>query len=152
MLLLTPYCSKLLLIFYSPSLSPLRSHSLLSLKFLSVSLSLLAPSLLQNPTHISLSLNYCFFNTHSIKSPLPSTQPTYSETAKSRNPNRPTSLSLIFMVWSLIGFSFFFFSIVVSDVVVGLGSRFGCDFGGKRLRLWVVVTVVMVVMAMAMVD
>ena len=46
----------------------------------------------------------------------------------------------------------FFFSIVVSDVVVGLGSRFGCDFGGKRLRLWVVVTVVMVVMAMAMVE
>ena len=37
-------------------------------------------------------------------------------------------------------------------MVVGLGSRFGCDFGGKRLRLWVVVTVVMVVMAMAMVE
>ena len=35
---------------------------------------------------------------------------------------------------------------------MGLGSRFGCDFGGKRLRLWVVVTVVMVVMAMAMVE
>ena len=46
----------------------------------------------------------------------------------------------------------FVFSIVVSDVVMGLGSRFGCDFGGKRLRLWVVVTVVVVVMAMAMVE
>ena len=45
----------------------------------------------------------------------------------------------------------FLFPIVVTDVVVGLGLRFGCDFGGWGLRLWVVVVVTMAVVVVAMV-
>ena len=48
--------------------------------------------------------------------------------------------------------SVFLFPIVISDAVVGLGLRFGCDFGGWGLRLWVVVTVAVVVMAMVVVE
>ena len=124
MLLLTPYCSMLLLlffiIFYSPSLSLSSqiSHSLLSLKFLSIALSLLATSLLQNPTHISLS-----------------------------NFRRWFDLWLAFLF-------LFLFPVVISDAVMGLGLglRFGCDFGGWGLRLWAVVTVTLVVVAMVVVE
>ena len=35
---------------------------------------------------------------------------------------------------------------------MGLGLRFGCDFGGWGLRLWVVVTVDVVVVTMAVVE
>ena len=35
---------------------------------------------------------------------------------------------------------------------LGLGLRFGCDFGGWGLRLWAVVTVTLVVVAMVVVE
>ena len=35
---------------------------------------------------------------------------------------------------------------------LGLGLRFGCDFGGWGLRLWAVVTVTLVVVTKAVVE
>ena len=48
--------------------------------------------------------------------------------------------------------SVFLFPIVISDAVVGLGLRFGCDFGGWGLRLWAVVIMAVVVVAMVVVE
>ena len=119
-LLLTPYCSKLLLIFYYFlflfSLSSQISHSLLFLKFLSVTLSLSAT--ISSP-HTPSSHHFHQLDPHIVRLLNLETQ---------IDPH----LSLWFsaVVWSLIGFCFFFFFFVFPIVVSNGGAK-----GGQRGHL-----------------